>query len=978
MELIAFSVSSTNIFPIANSRVGGQLLTEFNLRSRESVNTDPNVSYPIGASYTHSLSDFRLSKSTGDNYTFKIAPGRAVVNGHYLESLVSISIDMSDLNMQLISDNKTALTGDLTVGIRMIYSSEASLSGSLLPESNSTDSDTYASYYQGVHIVILPSSEFITPSDKVANTNQNAVTAHLKLGTISFNSSRGITSITNNDNKIQNVPAARISDIDQMLNDNYISASNLDPVRFYALTGKYGDSADSRIQDITGTLVVWDKQPTLLYSPQLDAPSSATFEPSKDKTKLMLRLPLKNNADHSMIDSFGRKVYYGCKDIDVPAANYNDGTPGIVNEAYTAAIKNIQNVVSNLRIGVLPTGGKFVKYLDSKTDTTSLPSLVNTHYPVGSYIIVGQDYTLGDYSSDVRHPSTLYIVGPAAVRTIDRWMESAGVQYQHASDVFDPPRRQTDSSVQEAISVGNSWIPSAAATSGGSLIASVSIEEFDPTKEDSVAKILAMLDVTSYNGRAGIDYFAVHGLYSNSITQSVAVSASGSAQNVKVSDEELQVALSQAPTASSTTSSGDMLVSQVVTYYYKVATIDPATYRWLGPVVLSQAIAPATSDAIGGFLSTEETGHGYVRITPDNRLQLVDYDLFTTVWNAYTLSTDITISESNTSDVFDTLFENVCNRVVRKDFTKADDGNTSEYSVPDHVSVVINLSDSMSVDSPIAVSNIDSGYGAYVNLVLTGSTPSGLQIFIENVEKLKLDASGLIGSPEIHVDNCGLFYDVATLNLLKSSSRNSVSALRLWYDKNISDTSLDIVVDGMTVTACSFTSPESTVSTDIYSQTTPDDNIYLYSLRTITFSSSGDVIGLGLCISDSTTPDASLPSESLLGYSFKVPQSLSLPYPARCFTRPLKISGTFLSAYSPNSSSSQIVLKENIFTAATNTYDITQPDVTSITGAIWIYAKLKKISGVGGNLAVNQIMNGLSVGSPNVFFGGSTGSTISQ
>ena len=43
MNFKRFSVGTTNIFPIANSTAGGQLLTEYNLRSRESVNTNQSV-----------------------------------------------------------------------------------------------------------------------------------------------------------------------------------------------------------------------------------------------------------------------------------------------------------------------------------------------------------------------------------------------------------------------------------------------------------------------------------------------------------------------------------------------------------------------------------------------------------------------------------------------------------------------------------------------------------------------------------------------------------------------------------------------------------------------------------------------------------------------------------------------------------------------------------------------------------------------
>ena len=56
MNISKFPVMSTNLFPATNSTAGGQLITEFNLKSRETVGTDPTVEYKIGPSYTHSIS----------------------------------------------------------------------------------------------------------------------------------------------------------------------------------------------------------------------------------------------------------------------------------------------------------------------------------------------------------------------------------------------------------------------------------------------------------------------------------------------------------------------------------------------------------------------------------------------------------------------------------------------------------------------------------------------------------------------------------------------------------------------------------------------------------------------------------------------------------------------------------------------------------------------------------------------------------
>ena len=43
MNFKTFAVGTTNVFPASNTTEGGQYLSEWNLRSRESVGTDPDV-----------------------------------------------------------------------------------------------------------------------------------------------------------------------------------------------------------------------------------------------------------------------------------------------------------------------------------------------------------------------------------------------------------------------------------------------------------------------------------------------------------------------------------------------------------------------------------------------------------------------------------------------------------------------------------------------------------------------------------------------------------------------------------------------------------------------------------------------------------------------------------------------------------------------------------------------------------------------
>ena len=114
---------------MANSKMGGQLQTEYNVTAKESVMTAPTVEYKVGQSFVHSEKDFRVSVMVGNVPYFpdmvvpntatalQISKGRAVVNGYYIESLVDIVIDLASLNQDLADAGEPLLTGELVVGL---------------------------------------------------------------------------------------------------------------------------------------------------------------------------------------------------------------------------------------------------------------------------------------------------------------------------------------------------------------------------------------------------------------------------------------------------------------------------------------------------------------------------------------------------------------------------------------------------------------------------------------------------------------------------------------------------------------------------------------------------------------------------------------------------------------------------------------------------------------------------------------------
>lgn len=418
MNFIKFPVASTNIFPIANTTEGGQLVTEYNLRSRESVSTDPNVKYFIGPSYVHSVDDFKVnvqqgsldyfnSSTAASSRILEISEGRGVINGHYIESNVPINIDM----VQSAQDAETAglspLKGRLAVGLKAMYSTEVTISGSILTEG---DMDLY----EGIQVVILPESEFILPKD--SPTNQNLVKADILLATFSYNNGV-ISNITNNHGKCEMVDAGRITDIDGVLSKNFPSKSGLNPKLFYTLAGKFNPATSewsAEWCDSTESIMVWDANVHIATTDaEINAArtiTSAQFISDSTSGKVNLVVP------HKQIDGMANdNEYYALSILPFPIANYETGTPGAVDATYTSNIKFLADKLN--KFYALPNGKQ--KYYLSELDSTSLLPKLDQDWEVGDYVLIGQDntvdYTLADSS---RKPSTMYVVLPGRVSQI--------------------------------------------------------------------------------------------------------------------------------------------------------------------------------------------------------------------------------------------------------------------------------------------------------------------------------------------------------------------------------------------------------------------------------------------------------------------------------------------------------------------------------------------------------------------------------
>ena len=338
MNFNVFSAGNINVFPCANTSQGGQLMTEYNLRSRESVDTDESIKYLSGKSYVHSEDDFKVSIQQDDSGTvisssvLEIAPGRGVINGHYVESLTPVIVDIAAANASARANGDPILKGQLSVGLRIMYSTEQTMAGAMLPENGDY-------LFEGVQVVILPSSEFKLPVD--SPDDESGVTAHIKLADFTYlNGAISVSSINNNyPEKCFTMSADRIGNVENMLSGEFVKKTGLNPKKLYTFAGKGTDPATGQDTwcDSTSALMVWDSNLTEVD----EAPmyNSARFLADATSGKISLYLPHKQI--DGMTNTAGDPTYYKSVNLDLPVADFTTETPGTVDTNYTKNIKLI-------------------------------------------------------------------------------------------------------------------------------------------------------------------------------------------------------------------------------------------------------------------------------------------------------------------------------------------------------------------------------------------------------------------------------------------------------------------------------------------------------------------------------------------------------------------------------------------------------------------------------------------------------------
>lgn len=823
MNFIAFPVDTTNIFPAANSVAGGQLVTEFNLRSLLSVETNESVPYMIGKSFTHSESDFyvQMLGSTDEYFgegssvansggILEVTSGRAVVNGYFIESLVPISIDMADLAQKAAAAGQTPLAGDLSIGLKVMFSTEATVAGSIKVE-NADD------MYEGIQIVVLPRAQFITPAD--SPEDELAVTAHLKLADFTYVNGT-ITNIENNyPAKCQSLPASRIGGIDSIISEEYIKKTGLNPKRLYVYSGKSSnpDVHEDTWCDATDSLMIWGNS-IPQYTGELPPVNRAVFTADAQRDTVDLVLPHKQI--DGMKDSGGHPQYFAPEILPLPAANFETGTPGVVSKLYNDKMKAILNKMNEY---YHLTAGKQRAYIKELHDVSELPE-INPSWKAGDYILVAQDYTIDYAATGSTVPSTLYAVLPGPVLTI----------------------LLSDKSVLDGIELDRK----------------IGEDSTPPEWWDEYDEYNQVWDLPTYNGTPG-DYF----VYQYTDT-----------------DNNNQY------------------------FYYGVSKTGQKRYS--DPIMLTGDIPLADVGVVGGFMNVEATDidKGYVYLDSDGHLRLLDYGLLRSGAAAYQLGEDFTVPVGlDLAGIQDYLDEYVNERIAFP--------NANQLAKQDANIIHIWIEIPSDASGTLNIYDIDSRFSTSVFIHITGAATNAVTINIADCERVRIDPN-IGGDPVINLYRSCLYYDSTIMEYL-----TTIKDLKLWYERQTNDDP-NITVNDLTVSQVSSSSIYSTngySTSEYWSQSNPNDNHFLVALQSITFDSDGTVVGCGVFVRNESTSNVS-EGNFVMQSAFTLPLGPGLMYPVTRMTKPVKVTGQFVSAYVVSSPSGYMI-QDTEFSLVTPTYN---------------------------------------------------------
>lgn len=923
MNFPIFPNSTSYIFPQVNATTGGQLISEYNLRFRESVGADPNVPYEIGLSYAHSMADFAVSKQEDSSTILKISAGRAVVNGHGFKSVTDVTIDLAKVNSDIqiansnsdIDDDMLPLIGALTIGLRAFYSTESQTSGTL-------SVDTTSAYNVGIQLVIYPQGYVKLPSnaDDLGDVNM-----HLKLADFTFINGAIGENISNNPDKIRIYSADRIGGSTSQESESTSSTATLNSQNLYIMRG------DGTWCVANGSLMVWDANGV---PAEIERPTTqeATFMRNAETGGIDLVVPHKQIDGLQTIDRV--PLYFADRRISLPIADYVAGTAGIVDKNYTGYIKTAVDQLNNI---YKSTNGKQVWYIDTLDSIKDLPK-IQDGWQTGDYVLVREDNTVMLYAADTTQaPSTLYVVLNGFVTAVSN---RDGVNYittrpEGGTQLGDEYRITYEPSQWNYYQT--SWLPT---------------------------DVSDIWNLGNWRGAVGYDYFAytvwVYNYQLNSSPQwmpntyyshyyapvdadrGVPLANSQNYYKYNTTTEQYEritdfsnwstiyrdcycdaymLSESRPDNWDEETSTSGVYVYNTyytkhyidTTYYYVVTENTGNEYS--EPIYLTGTISLAQDSLIGGFYNASEamSDAGYVILDSDGHLRLLDYGLLRSGTLAYQLGADFESPAGiDNEEVQNNLDEYVNNRVAFPNVYQATNSDNARV-----INIVLNLSQS-DTETNLYIDNIDSRFGTSIYLHIRGNADNNTIINIVNCEKIRID-NNIGGTPVINLDNSNLYYDSTILSYL-----STVQDLKLWYEK-FSSTDLNIIVDGLTVTAESVedTNPiHMSLNSDSNNTHFDGDNHIQYSLHGVTFDPSGSIIGMSIYLGSNITAGSTDSTRNLYVKSFDIVSSTGFSFPISKLINQIKISGVNTNVYGAGANKSEYyIVTDTKFSAITPTYN---------------------------------------------------------
>ena len=256
-----------------------------------------------------------------------------------------------------------------------------------------------------------------------------------------------------------------------------------------------------------------------------------------------------------------------------------------------------------------------------------------------------------------------------------------------------------------------------------------------------------------------------------------------------------------------------------------------------------------------------------------------------------------------------------------------------------------------------------------VYLHINGTADSNTVINISDCARIRIDEN-IEGSPVINLYRCGLYYSATILNYL-----NEIEDMSLWYsrfryygeDGQVMSFDPNLQIDGMTVRQ--IDGPVVANELEYWSEESPNDNHYMYAMKAVSFGPTGAIIGAEVLVRNGTTPNNELGHHVFVS-KFEFPQTVGLEFPIKRLTKPIKITGSFITAVREDGDPG-CYLSDTNFSCISGYYDSALDDPTeTLKGTIAFHTNVTYIPAIEGDISDGVDIYGWESDAWHLFKGG--------